>query len=362
MKLRGLFAAALWFLPLVTLASEFMDDDVLPVQEKLGFDKDKVYFDAHISIPAQEVWYSFDRKTHVLTELDAAPSVMADADLPRVQVDGRCEFHLQTGDGKSYEACLPDCEDEQDGPGSLTDMDTGVVFPAHTPRCLGPGTVERVGDKLLVGSWESGDYSLAEPPVLVLDGKTHALVKSIDFAADVIRADPDAPQVWLVGAEGAMLLDGDLSPKQRWYFYRGFDPVGHASRLLVSDTPRKSDAFAAIAWSLHVTDAEGWYRTVQGLPADTRQRVDMYGYFMGMVQFDDPKYPGLQTLIPYIIDPMRLHLGDYAYERQFASICQYPDPRVDALVDAMIKSSNLGTSRSGAWCAERRAKSKPTAK
>ena len=356
---RYMLAAALLLLPMAASASEFMDDDVLPKQEQVEFDKDKLYFYSVIDDPRpHRAWYSFDRKTHEIAEMDGQPPVPDSKTVPRVQLSGPCEFHLQTSDGKTYGACLPDCEDGMNKPGTLTDLDTGKSFFAHTPGCAGAGTVERVGDKLLVGAWDSEDYSLAVSSVAVLDNDTHGLLKSIDFAADVIRVDPFTHHVWLVGAEGAMLLDQDLNPKQRWYFYRGFDPVSHASKLLVSDVPRKSDPFAAMAWDLHVSDAEGWYKAVQALPPDTREGISMYNYFMGITRLSDQRYPALQTLIPFLIDHLRAHVEDVRDYRAFPEICRYPDSQVDALMDEMMKSADQYAAQAGKSCAELRSKLK----
>ena len=359
MHVRYLVVTMLSLLPLTAIASEFMDDDVLPKQEQVVFDKDKVYFYSVIDDPIpHRAWYSFDRKTHQIAKMEGKPPVPDSNTVPRVQLSGPCEFNLQTSDGKTYGACLPDCEDGMNKPGTLTDLDTGKSFFAHTPGCAGPGTVETVGDKLLVGAWDSEDYSLAVSPVVVLDGKTHTLLKSIDFAADVIRVDPIAPQVWLVGAEGVMLLDQDLNLKQHWYFYRGFDPVDHASKLLVSGEPRKSDPFAAMAWDLHVSDAQGWYKAVQALPPETRQGVTMYSYFMGMTRLSDQRYPALQTLIPFLIDHLRAHVEDVRDYRAFPEICRYPDPQVDALMVEMMKSADQYAAQAGKSCAELRSKLK----
>ena len=361
MDMRLSVLAALLLVPLSAQASEFMDDDVLPVQEKVEFDKDKLYFDTIIYDPAQtEAWYAFDRKTHELVQLSAPPSLPAARYLPMArQASPGSELVLQTSTEKSYGSYIPDCEDDDDKPGSLTDLDTEEAFLAQTPKCLGPGTAEIVGDKLLVGAWESGDYSLAASPVLVLDGKTHALLKSFDFAANVIRVDPYAPQVWLVGTEGAMLLDKDLNLKQRWYFYKGFRPGDHALALLVSDTPRKTEALAVIGAELGVEDQQAWYQTVNSLPAGARDALTLYDYFMSSpyVSFYLPK--GLDPLVPYFIaaasrEPDPAHVAGV-----LDTLCRFDDPRAVSYMTNLAASASVYAKRA-AICVEAHKHPHPT--
>lgn len=364
MDLRFSALVLLLFSPLLAQASEFMDDDVLPVQEKVEFDKDKLYFDTIIYDPVQtEAWYAFDRKTHELVQLSAPPSLPAAGYLPMArQTSPDSALVLQTSTEKSYGSYIPDCEDDDDKPGSLTDLDTEEAFLAQTPKCLGPGTAEIVGDKLLVGAWESGDYSLAAPPVLVLDGKTHALLKSFDFAANVIRVDPYAPQTWLVGTEGAMLLDKDLNLKQRWYFYKGFRPGDHALALLVSDTPRKTDALAVVGAELKVPDQDAWYRAVSALPTDIRDTFSLYQFYMttpGVAYYYLPKE--LNTLVPFFIDALARDTVPYHASLLVENLCRFDDPRVVAYMAKLAASpSPYGSLAGGCVEAHKHPHPKPT--
>lgn len=365
MRLRLLCAICLLMVSTsgVGVGRDFDNTDIYPAPNKMDFDKDWVYF-AALNYTAYQYgkkvyeWYALDRATHAITLMDAPPDEKAKGmvALPKAigNDSGSAEFFdLMTGDGDDYSSTVPGCYIHKTERASLKQGDKEI--PYFKRFCTGAGAVEKSGALLLVaGRFNGEDADGPDDWVAVLDTAARREVDSLSFTATIIRVDPFTNHIWMIGPPGIMLLDASAKPLQRWYFYRSFDPVNHASKLLLSDVPRETDPFAAMAWDLGVTDVEGWYKAVQALPAATRQSVYLYQYFMGGVQFSDPKYPGLQTLTPFLLDPMLSHVD--IHNREFRSICLCPDPRVDTLVKEMTGSTDPFISGSGKVCAELRDK------
>ncbi|MFI4921960.1 MAG: hypothetical protein ACHQAZ_10010, partial [Gammaproteobacteria bacterium] len=260
-----------------------------------------------------------------------------------------------------YDSHIPYCGEGEEGDSSLGH--DGVVLKFFSGGCTGAGAVEKSGWRLLAAERYSGEGEAAPADhVSVLDTSGQQVVKTIDFSASIIRLDPFTQQVWMIGPTGIMLLDASAEVKQRWYFYRDFGAPDHRPTLFLSDQPRDSDPFAAIAWALHIEDTEGWYKTVEALPAPIRKNFTMYKYFMGITGFSDPQAPVLSAFVPFLIAPMMAHMNDPVYERVLGAVCHDPDPRVDVLLQKTQVSGDAWMAAAGKRCLQERAAKQPGVK
>lgn len=324
--------------PTLCIAVEFSDGDVLPQATQLEFDRDKLYFHVYnhdAKLVAE--WYSFDRKTHELKALTAAPAG-PELKVPPPAMGGNRPIEIVTSDGYGFISGMPDCEEGGSDTGTLQDEKTGVQIPltGMFETCTGPGSIESFGGRLLVGAYAMGDYANAAEPVVVLDAKTHALLGSFKFAADVIRSDPYYPQVWLIGVDGLVLLDADLKLRQRWYFYQGFRPGDHRLALLASDTPRKTEALAVIGVALNLPDQDAWYKAVMALPQPAREGFSLYTFYMngpGVIYGYQPKE--LNTLVPFFIQAFSRAGSKLEAIGVLNNLCRFDDSRATDFIQTL---------------------------
>lgn len=346
---------------------QFDDKDLLPQPDKLDFDMERIYF----KVPSYgrtydgvqpEEWYALDRVSYAIKQLPGPPDEDAKGIVVLQEAMGRAPsaggemIYLQTGDGDEYTSFAPYCDYGKTVRSYL--KHGGQELSYFKRYCTGVGAVEKSGALLLVGGHliEEDGGDRPDDWVAVLDTATHQEVDSLPFTATVIRLDPFTHRIWMLGPDGIMLLDASAKPLQRWYFYRGFGPSDHRETLMLAGEPHDSDPFAVLAWALHVTDATGWYAAVQALPEAVRRDFTTYKFFTNASVLADWKSPALRPLLPFLIGPMRVNLDDIEYERVFWSICNYPDPRVDDLVRAMLASPHAWDASTGKQCAATRAK------
>lgn len=347
MHVRFWLLVSMCLIPLAAGAVDFSEYDMLPRTQRLAFDHDKLYFYVTLTQPKHtDVWFAFDRKSRELNELPAAPSAPGLKLVPATY--DADHTRLITSDDIRYAAKVPDCEEDTSYDSTLEEDDQPPIhLHGLLPDCVGLGTAEHFGAYLLVGGAQDGDYPSVVSPVLALDFQSHKLVKSFDFAASIIRVDPYASQVWLVGPSGIAMLDASLDVKVQKYFYFGFRPGDHALALLLSDTLRKDDALAVAGDDLHVPDWQAWYQAVSALPMAARDSFDLYTFEMsspGML-YGSYQAKDLNSLVPFFVDALSREGDPNRVNFIMGNLCRFDDPRG---TDYMNKQISAGSPQSAA--------------
>lgn len=329
-------------------ALEFFRSDLYPQFTTIAFSRTTVYFSGKMLRGKVPLWYALDRHDNTFERLKTppekttVPGLVVPPKAMRVSEYAAGDVHAEVTTSKnvSFDSHIPYCGEGYEGDGEL-DFD-GKKIPVPLHHCDGPGAIETYGKYLLIGSRYSGEGGeSADKPVIVLDAKTHRLIKRIQFAASVIRVDPFDNQVWMAGVHGIAVLDKDLNIRKRWYYYIGFQPVDHKPALLLSEKPVKDKPLADLERVIGVKNIEGWYKAVQTIPVAQRKKFSLYDLHMSGFQ-RLPK--DFNVLMPFIMKVIQSQVSDQKKYFAIKTLCGISDPGVVPFLHKLNLDSKLDKS------------------
>lgn len=259
---------------------------------------------------------------------------------------------IKVSDQETLKFDYQECEQgEEGGPRCRKHYATykGMKFSLNAAKACPEGCivtkVEKVGDFLLFGFGQQGEYAWYGYGFQLYDIKSKALVLSSDpgtkgLLVSLIVPSGKSDEAWVASNLGLHRIKIGSKSVETFFFHEGFNSESGVAQFIATKTPERHDPFSQLARRLLVKDSKSYYAAVKALPPYS----DSTFLSLEDTGRDDLLPVSFNTLVPFLL--VATENKDPKIEwRVYSALCIFDDPRVVAAVVARYSQSDAGSAR-----------------